>query len=57
MERDLWKYAAIVGGAALIGYSIGYALLTAFLAAVTLVVWQLHRINLIQKWLDDHGDS
>lgn len=53
MERDLWKYAAIVGGAALIGYSIGYALLTAFLAAVTLVVWQLHRINLIQKWLDD----
>lgn len=56
MERDLWKYAAMLLSAGVLGYVLDATLAVMLAAAIGLIVWQLHRVNLIQKWLDNPND-
>lgn len=57
MRKDLWNYALILMSAALLGYVVGATLLVTLLCSIALIVWQLHRVNLIQKWLDNPKDN
>lgn len=57
MQQDLWKYVLSLTGAALLGYALSATLAVTLLAAIGLIVWQLHRVNLIQKWLDNPRDQ
>ncbi len=52
MGNDLWKYTGFLAGGALLGYSLGATLQITLLVAIGIIVWQTHRVNLIQKWLD-----
>lgn len=52
MERDLWKYAGILSGGAILGYSLNATLVVTLITAIALLAWQLHRINLILNWLE-----
>ncbi len=60
MQRDLWKYFAILVGVALLALVVGASLmgvvLATLIAAVGIIVWQLHRINLLIKWLNSPSD-
>ncbi len=57
MKRDLWKYATILLSASLLGYAVGATLLVTLFFAIAIIVWQLHRVNLIQQWLDNPKDN
>lgn len=56
MQRDLWKYAISLAGAALLGNALDATLLVMLAVAIGIIVWQLHRVNLIQKWLDNPSE-
>jgi len=57
MDKDLWKYTGLLLGGALLGYSLNATLLITLLVAIIIIVWQTHRVNLIQKWLDNPSDN
>jgi len=56
MQRDLWKYLTVIVCGALVGYLLGgsvqVSLSVALVVSICIMIWQLHRVNLIQKWLD-----
>lgn len=56
MKKDLTKYFFILLTAAIGGHTADIALLATLVAAIGLIVWQAHRVNLINKWLDNPRD-
>ena len=53
MQYDIWKFIGILCFATLVGYSIGIPLEAAFMACVGIIVWQIFRLNLLTKWVDN----
>ncbi|NND00764.1 MAG: phosphate regulon sensor histidine kinase PhoR [Gammaproteobacteria bacterium] len=51
MKNDIWKFAIILALAGVLGLSIGYPLQMLLTAALGIVAWQIHRINLLYKWV------
>jgi len=57
VKKDLTKYFFILVAAAIVGYSINLTLIAMLAAAIGLVIWQTHRVNLLNKWLDNPRDN
>ena len=57
MKKDITNYFLILLAGAVLGYSLGHTLLVTLCVAIGLIVWQSHRVNLLNKWLDNPKDN
>lgn len=53
MQYDIWKFISIISFALLLGLSIGYPEIFALIACIGIIAWQIFRIKLLQKWIDN----
>lgn len=53
MKFDLWKFFAIFTFAFLIGYTLSHILLVLFIASLAIIAWQMVRLNLLYKWIEN----
>jgi len=53
MKHDIWKFIAIILAAGVIGFMLGQALLSMLLACLAIIAWQIYRINLLFKWIEN----
>ena len=53
MKHDIWKFIAIILAAGVIGFMLGQAVLSMLLACLAIIAWQIYRINLLFKWIEN----
>jgi two-component system phosphate regulon sensor histidine kinase PhoR len=53
MQNDIWKFVGLLLLAALFGYTVGYILLTMLLASISIILWQVYRLNLLYLWAEN----
>jgi two-component system phosphate regulon sensor histidine kinase PhoR len=53
MQYDIWKFIVILCFTTLVGYSIGVTLEAAFVACIGIIVWQIFRLHLLHKWIEN----
>lgn len=53
MQYDIWKFIGILCFATLLGYSIGNPLPTVLVASFGIIAWQIFRLNLLTKWVEN----
>lgn len=51
MQRDIWKFSAILTIAALFGFIAGHIALAMLVAALGIIAWQMYRLNLLYLWM------
>jgi len=51
MQRDIWKFTLILTCAGLFGFFAGHTLASLLVVALFIIIWQVHRLNLLYKWV------
>lgn len=51
MRQDIWRISALFLAALVVGLSIGYPLQVLLVTSVSLLGWQLYRLNLLLRWI------
>lgn len=53
MQYDIWKFIGILCFTTLVGYSIDIPMVAALIACIGIIAWQIFRLNLLYKWIDN----
>jgi len=53
LRADIWKSIGLLLLAAFVGLLVGHILLTMLICSIGIIAWQIHRLRLLVKWLEN----
>jgi len=51
MQYDIWKFFTLLLLAGILGFSLGNTSLVMLLMAIGIIVWQVHQLNALYRWM------
>ena len=51
MQSDIWKFSALLLIAGLLGFMAGHTLLAMLVMSISIIGWQIYRLNLLYRWM------
>ncbi len=57
MRQDIWKFGILITIAGLLGWYFGLALLTMLTMSLSIIAWQIYRLNLLYLWLTNYKNN
>ncbi|MBX2849234.1 MAG: phosphate regulon sensor histidine kinase PhoR [Acidiferrobacterales bacterium] len=57
MRQDIWKYVGLISLAGLLGWYFDFALLAMLICSVSIIGWQVYRLDRLFNWLSNHKNN